>query len=70
MFLFITKETQKICNSIGGSEMQYTIESHSFKYKVNKFTCILHCAPCVTQSLYMYIYLVTDFMVSDIRLIV
>lgn len=61
MFL-LNQRAQNICNSIGGSEMHYTIESHSFKYKVNKFTCILHRALCVTQSYTcMYIYLVTDF---------
>lgn len=49
--------------------MHHTVESHSFKYKVNKFTCILHRALSVTQS-YIYLYLLTDFRVSDIRLIV
>lgn len=63
MFL-LNQRAQKFCNLIGRSKMHHTVE-----YKVNKFTCILHRALSVTQS-YIYLYLVTDFRVSDIRLIV
>lgn len=68
MFL-LNQRAQKFCNLIGRSKMHHTVESHSFKYEVNKFTCILHRALSVTQS-YIYLYLVTDFRVSDTRLIV